>query len=432
MIRLRQVSVSFPPPSPSSYPTPPPAHASSTTKHGQLPATRKTYLVPSGLVTYPPTSTATEDEVLDVGVTKNMREAVGRSVGKSKYVLCRADTFSAPLGRKKDRKSLGQESEISPLIVEQITEQLQQRVLVELQNQRKRRGEVYDCVGEAGEFEALTSQEQVDVLERSRIPPRLAERGIYAFLDLRDAAAAAAPTATPPRNKAEELRYSDVPILYLQQQTDVATNPGQGNNSSLMTKSTADSRSRSKSIVETMEGELTAVPLFKIGSTLLGDSLHQSRKLLHGAIQPSHNLQEEQQQSTTAMIALCSPLNHNHSQVEISEALESNSFERGTTEGTAGVKLSKEGSTDGIPLFIALWRLRLWSGMGWTVSDTIPTPTTTSARDKKMKKDNLDGQTRHIDVEAEREEGYKVREQTLGQVVQGFQVVQGVMHGKWM
>ncbi|KAJ9112721.1 hypothetical protein QFC22_006223 [Naganishia vaughanmartiniae] len=325
--------------------------------------------------------------------------------------------------RVPDRKQLGHESEISPLIVEQITEQLQQRVFLEIQKlcdtskqQRRRRDGVSSGIerGLASRIDAsdirgvdggdillpLTPEEESNVREQSRMPFRLTERGVYAFLDHRD------PTITG--NDPEEVRYSDVPILYLQSSLK---------SSQETSAAASELASTMASEAESLEAEPVGIPLFKLNTPFLGPLAQQSRELLREAIYPSGS--REQQQLT--MIALCSSGNV-HDQVGHSAEIESDNVQFDTGAGVEG----REKSSDGVSLFIALWRLRLWNGMGWTV------PVATTA-DKKLKRDDLDSQTRHVDEKTENEDvARQVREQTKGQVVQGFDVVQGVMHGKWM
>jgi hypothetical protein len=116
MIRLRHVSVSFPSPLPTRGGTSPPpvvvAEGSTGTTHGPrtgtTTTTTKTYLVPSGLVLPPPSSpkptpgNQTEgDLVRNDNETGN--EARGKALGKSKYVICRGETFRAILARKKGK-----------------------------------------------------------------------------------------------------------------------------------------------------------------------------------------------------------------------------------------------------------------------------------------------------------------------------------------
>ncbi|KAJ9119331.1 hypothetical protein QFC24_005802 [Naganishia onofrii] len=339
----------------------------------------------------------------------------------------------------------GQDSEISPLIVEQITEQLQQRVLLEIQklcevkHERSvvsgsvvREGVQMNMDGDIREVMVpLTTQEESDVVHHLRLPPRLAKHGVYALLDLSDLAMTDANTLAG--ETSEEVRYSDVPILYLLPKTGVSLNPRQGNSDSEV-ESEAGPES---DVVEVVgEGELTGYPLFKLNNRFLGPSAQQCKELLRGLLQLNSNIQQpppQQPEMATTMIALCSPVHDIHRRLDKSPEDRNNVVHDVRAEATPG--RGGEGLGDAVKLFIALWRLRLWNGMGWTVPLGLTTsaPTAIAVLDKKPKRDDLGRQARHAEETTGREEAaYKVQEQFKGQVVQGFQVVQGVMHGKWM
>lgn len=275
---------------------------------------------------------------------------------------------------------------------------------------------------EGGDMEILTAQERVSVLEQSRMPPRLAKRGVYAFLDLEHA------DGSSDRSQAagsSETRYSDVPILYLHQrqpaEIGISIPPG-----------LAEGRANSESDSVGTDAEVS-VPLFKLNNRFLGSSSQQVGQLLDRALHFSKDAQEERQQAettTTIMIALCSSASSKDDYTRNGVPPEMKSH----NVPCDAEPVERGDSASGIPLFIALWRLRLWNGMGWTVPDPVDATSTmaTAAVGKKLKGSINMGRGGHKNEAETEDAGLKAREQAAGQVVQGFNLVQGVMHAKWM
>ncbi|GHJ89430.1 hypothetical protein NliqN6_5832 [Naganishia liquefaciens] len=273
MIRLRQVSVDVPSPPRATTPV-------------EKQTTRKTYIVPRII-----------DPVSGVAQSKEQ-------VGKSKYILCRAETFRT-LSRKKDRKSLG-DVEVPKMLLEQVATQLQMRVIQEMKKL---------MIQQASEalFEPVKEDGAVQ---------RHASDSVMAILDFRH------PTVSEIDASSEATQRTNEPAI------------------SMIHPLVSDSLGLAAS----------AYPIYAIPRLFASNDVLTIRKLLGGNSQ------------TASMIALYQPA-------------------------------TKRQGADPIPLGIALWRLRLWHGGGWTIPSS----------------GNLQGQ----------EQAHE------GRIVQGFKTVQGALHSRW-
>ncbi|KAJ9107191.1 hypothetical protein QFC19_002851 [Naganishia cerealis] len=367
MIRLRQVSAYLP--ATDSAASSLSAESSSSTH--KLPLVRKTYIVPSGLL---------NDSSEKSKSTEFTPHSTTR-VGKSKYVLCRADTFNN-LSRKKgkilpDRKSLGHDVEMSSQIVDQITHELQERVYLEMQRlcEAEHDRRISSDNGQEAKLanngyikaDALDPllPDEIHAVRQLRMPDRFSKRTVYAFLDLEDGQ----------HRDSSKVQYMDMPMLYLQP-TNARVEPGFP----------------------------LSIPLFKFGQGFPSELSQRIRASLQQSIHSS-----DLQQST--MIALCS----------VPNAVDPLDVEQDS--GRSNELDTELGDSSCVQLFIALWRLRLWKGLGWTVP---------AVSDERQKKGSLGHNRRELDVEAETNDVHMRQEESAGQVLQGFDLVQGVMHGKWM
>jgi hypothetical protein len=372
MIRLRQVAIDIPVSNSSGKAVPPPPQ-NITTAPVNLPTVRKSYTVPAGLLLQP-----NDDHPPAEG---RESKAKSRKLGKSKYVLCRAETFRG-LGKKKgkstgrngwacscmtrqtpsdhaffsiDRKALGADAEMSPAIVDQITSQLQTRVVQEvhrfcwanatrISGHNRSLAEV--TAGTKSSGLRPISRKDMEMLWQGSPLPASEGRALYAIIDL-CRVGESSPALTPGKSTGTTTwslpSYPDMPVVYPPSSpSDTAAAP---------------------------------FPVFRLERMFTAD-MHEAIDL---ALQPLLSTGS----AKAAAVALLS-----------TNEIDSESRPSATAES---------GRCDDVTrLFVALWRLRLWYGYGWTVSGP------------------ADSAMQGAEEETSR-----------GCILQGFKSVQGVFHTKW-
>jgi hypothetical protein len=235
---------------------------------------------------------------------------------------------------------------MSAVIVDQIRFQLQSRVVQEIERLCSARSA---CLSQTGKepstningLQPLSSADLESL--RSGLPlPRLAKRSVYAILDLGISAASSKSsdgTAAPSHPS-----YSDMPLLY----------PPSGPSDTVA----------------------APIPVFKIAHMFPSDMYETINLAMQTCLATGSSTEP------VGSFALC--------------------LTEGSEPGHILPPADLKHIQDGTRLFIALWRLRLWFGHGWTVSGPVNSA-----------------------IQGAEEE------QSRGCIVQGFKSIQGVFHKKW-